>query len=194
MDSIKQEKNRDPFANIVIRDKEFLGQLQGEWKLWPDGKEMLVIQGNRISWSPWGGGEFHVISYTYNPNLIELAPTDFRRSDFGGFGRVQVKEDRLEVYRIIYDMNVPISVFARKDMLDKIAVPAEALKLPVNNMTFAPERFGIGGGFFRIPEQQADKKTPEKKTAPGFCPCCGFEVGNRQGKFCPECGTPLKTE
>ncbi len=131
----------DAFRNIIIRDDEFLDELQGEWAEWRasgEGGNPMIIKGNSLSWIGCGG-KFHVVSYTYDKEAVYLVPEDLIRSDFGGFTNVRVYPDKLTTTMMVCDMSMPTSVFARKDMLDKIEVPGSAKVAPRNTMMYRPD-------------------------------------------------------
>ena len=218
--------DKGPFSHIVIRDDEFLDSLQGVWKQWGaknDGND-LVIRGNHLEWGIWGGGDFHVISYNYSgrydPNRVYLVPADLTRDNFRGFTKFDVKPNMLTTQMMVYDMSVPTTVFAREDMLDKIAVPGSAKRPAVNTMTNTggmPPAGGFMGmngfpGMGMIP-QPSDRPwgipepapQPDMDPDPGakqgpavledgstFCPVCGTKLGPPIPKFCSECGSRIR--
>ena len=123
-----------PFDHIVIRDEEFHDRLQGVWIRWSaDGdyskgkRQELVIRDQEFYWGPYRG-KFHVISYDrgYDRNQIYLVPWDLTESDFGGCTRFEVYPDMLTSREIIFDINTPLSVFAREEDIDRIMVPEDA--------------------------------------------------------------------
>ena len=197
--------SRGPFDHIRIRDDEFLERLQGEWVRWtPNGPgEKLLIEGNHLSWNIWGGGRFHAVSFDYAPDVVKLVPEDLSRSDFGGFTAVCVEKDMLTTRMIIYDVTVPLTVFAREDMLDKITVPAAALEPIRSTMMQQPGPVNNGmipnpGPFYGIntvPPVPEQKPIPRPHDNPAerarICACCGKEFQEDPPKFCPECGAPL---
>lgn len=126
----------DPFRNIIIRDDEFLDKLQGEWAEWKESGEggiPMIIDGNNLSWFG-GGGKFHVVSYTHDKDAVYLVPEDLIKTNFGSFTSVRVYPDKLTTTMMVCDMSMPLSVFARKDMLDKIEIPGGAKVPPRNTM------------------------------------------------------------
>lgn len=125
-----------PFRNIIIRDDEFLDKLQGEWVQWRSGGKSgtpIIIEGSSIRWIG-EAHKFHVVSYTYAKDDVYIVPEDLIRKDFGGYTAVKVYPDKLETRMMVYDMSVPVSVFARKDMLDKIDIPDDAKTEPRSTM------------------------------------------------------------
>jgi hypothetical protein len=52
------------------------------------------------------------------------------------YSTLDILPDMLTGYEMVCDMSMPLSVFARRDMLDKIAVPPDALKEPRNTMLY----------------------------------------------------------
>lgn len=132
-----------PFDNIIIRDDEFLDKLQGVWKEWvrEDIRDTvkgddLVINGNSLSWGSFGGGKFHAVSYkgSYESEKVYLVPENLIDDNFSGFGRVEVKPDMLLTWRMVCDMSMPSTVFARAEMIDKIEIPESAKKTAVSTM------------------------------------------------------------
>lgn len=194
-----------PFDHIRIRDDEVLPGLQGVWKEWPkDGRGTdLVIRGNRLSWGIWGGGAFHAVSYDYAPDKVRLVPENLTDSNFSGFTEIMVEKDMLTTRRIIFDVSVPLTVFAREEMLEKIEVPPAALE-PIRSTMLPPDGAPpIMGQPFRVPvmpEKPLTDKRPHleaeipRNPLNGYalrCPNCGFE-SNGESKFCPECGSDLR--
>lgn len=122
-----------PFDHIIIRDKEFEKRLAGVWEQWsPDGRGVPVtIKNGRITL--FGSEEpFHVISYAGSPDNVYIVPADLTQSDFPGCTRFEVFPDMLTSRYIVCDADMPLNVYARADMLDKIPIPEEA-KRPVRN-------------------------------------------------------------
>lgn len=200
--------DHSPFDHIIIRDDEFLDKLQGVWKQW-HGSGKLVITGRTLRWEPFSEAEkFHVISYKYSPDKVKLVPENLIRSEFRGFTAIDVEKDMLTTYMMVCDMSVPMTVFARADMLDKIEVPGAALREPRNTMMHvsAPPMPGLmtgftgmmgmgqpsDGGAKPVQEPAPDSK-PEDPDAPTprFCPECGYGLRGMSAKFCPECGSDL---
>ena len=193
-----------PFAHIIIRDEAYLDRLQGEWKSWPksDHSWTLQIKGNHLNWEGIGESDFHVVSYTYNPNAVKLVPYDLTQDSFRGFTAFTLHPDMLETTMMVYDMSVPSTIFAREDRLDSIIVPGSARRKAVNTMNRMP-----GGGFSplmggfmgmgplaqpTVTAQPRPEPDPEKEGR--VCPCCGYDWkgwGENPPKFCPECGTRL---
>lgn len=205
--------DHDPFAHIILRDEEYLDRLQGDWFEWigtgkgADDSKKLTIKGNRLSWGVLGGGPFHVISYVSSPEIILLTPEDLTKSDFGGFTWIEVKPDMLITTMMVTDMSMPSTVFARKDMLDKIEVPGSALRAPENTMMCRGPAAPIGfmgpmgsmnplGSFGPMmgpanPVEPLQKPQPSKEGGT-FCPACGTGLQEPLPRFCPECGSPVR--
>jgi hypothetical protein len=208
--------DRDPFDHIIIRDDEYLPQLQGEWLEWPRDRKYqgkLIINGNRLTMMGVEGRPIHVVSYKYDKDSVYIVPADLIHSDFGSYTQISVCPDMLTTHMMIFDASTPLSVFAREDMLDKIEVPGSAKGTIVNTMTHVSAPPMPGGpypgltGFMGMmrpgmmpganapqPRPEPDKPTEPKKEGPNFCPCCGYEVGPNHRKFCPECGSLLVSE
>ena len=125
-----------PFDHIIIRDKEYEKRLKGVWEQWaPDGKRgvPVTVKNGRINL--FGKDEpFHVISCKTAPERVYIVPADLTQSDFPGCTRFEVLPDMLTSRYIVCDMNMPLNVYARADMLDKISVPEEAKRPPRNTM------------------------------------------------------------
>ena len=192
-----------PFRHICIRDEEVLPRLQGLWREWrPGGKgSALTIEGNSLAWEGMGG-KVHAISRDYAPERILLVPEDLTEDDFGAFCEVEVKGNMLVTRRIVMDMSVPSSVFAREKDLDSIEVPESAKTAPRSTMGPAailssPMSSGPMGGFLGMGTAfggmgQAltqNKKAEEKK--PRYCAGCGRPIYEAEANFCPECGHRL---
>ena len=194
-----------PFRHIIIRDDEFMDKLQGRWEEWTasgrEGNPMIIVD-NTISWFG-GGGTFHAVSYTYDKDSVYLVPYDLTTDNFTAFTRVRVLPDHLETTMMVCDMSMPVSVFARKDMLDKIEIPESAKRPAVNTMMYrGPGMVDTGMmGFgplipFDPPKNTAeDVKKDEVNTAnKTFCKTCGADLTGISSKFCPECGARRDTE
>lgn len=205
-----------PFRHIRIRDEEVLPRLQGtwlEWRAWQNGKRSaLTIQGNTLSWGPYGGGKIHAVSYDYAPEKVWLVPEDLTESGFGGFNDVEVRGNMLVTGLIVMDMSMPSSVFAREENLDTIQVPESAKGAPRSTMgpavmmTSAPPAFGPVGGFMGMgtpfggmnqmnplmtgAQKDMGGKAAEKK--PRYCAGCGRPNYEDEAKFCPDCGHRLE--
>ena len=178
------KKENGPFDHIIIRDDEFIDKLQGTWEQWSQsgkGSYPMQINGNTISWFGCGGS-FHVVSYTYDRSSVYIVPEDLTRSDFGGFTNVRVYPDKLTTTMMVCDMNMPLSVFAREDMLDKIEIPSGARVAPRNTMMYCPP----DSGYREMPSPLANVAKPAK-----FCPECGTAAENDTQKYCCECGSRL---
>ena len=183
------KKENGPFDHIIIRDDEFLQSLQGSWEQWtPDGKpgSPMIIKENNISWFGCES-KFHVVSYKYDTESVYIVPEDLTRGDFGGFTNVRVYPDKLTAWMIVCDMDMPLSVFARKDMLDRIEIPSAA-RLPARcSMRCPPTPFSPAEtGFIGM----TVKETPKSANL-RFCPECGSAVEKDTNKFCSMCGYKL---
>lgn len=200
-----------PFDHVIIRDGEFLDRLQGDWYEWSEsGKgSVMRINGDRLRWH--GGEEhaFHVVSYKTSPNAVRIVPADLTEDSFPGFCKFDVLPDMLTTYMIVCDMSMPMTVFARRDMLDKIEVP-EAAKVPARNTMMPPEppmgASPIPTGFMgmgmmaQMPTSVDATKVDVAPFVPVepdendeyVCPECGERYGTVPPKFCPNCGTKLR--
>ncbi len=121
-----------PFDHIVIRDDEYLPRLQGVWVQWsPVEREhnaVMIIEGNHFSWRFYSG-DFHVISYNkpgYDTDRLYMVPVDLTESEFRGCTRFNIYPDMITGYEMVFDMSMPMSVFAREEDIDKIEVPPAA--------------------------------------------------------------------
>ncbi len=202
------KKDGGPFSHIIIRDEEFIDKLQGVWEEWSingKGKFPLVITGNSV-YCFGSKKKFHVVSYTYDNDNVYIVPEDLTLNDFGGFTRICVYPDMLTTTMMVYDMSMPLSVFARENMLDKIEVPQAAKQVPVNVMmnrnTHNPDMASIGMMGMDQFIQNINKKEEVDgniKNKPvnnagdhiKFCPSCGYKLPEERLKFCAECGERL---
>lgn len=202
--------DRGPFDYITIVDDEVLDSIQGEWFMWrPDGEagERLRISDNFLS--VFGvKSEFHAVRYEYNHDQTFLVPANLTSSDFGVLTKIEVCPNMLTATIIVMDMDMPLSVFARKDMLDKIEVPGDARRIP--RCTMGPAAMydspvpSMGDpGFFGMMMMdkamnttpvEAPEFTPVEPDADGnySCPECKEKFGDVCPNFCPNCGARLK--
>ena len=130
-----------PFDHIIIRDAEFLDRLQGEWIEWRadgDRSSKLTIRGDRLTWLGALKHPFHVVSRKTSPDEVHIVPADLTQGEFPGFTEIDVLPDMLTTYMIVCDASMPMTVFARADMLDKIAIPPEATRPMRNTMLYEP--------------------------------------------------------
>ena len=138
--------DHDPFYDYLIRDDEFLDSIQGEWVEWrKDGKttSTLFIDGNRISYRYDGhelsSDNFHVLSYRSSPDRVYLNDEDLTVSGIMMFTWLDLEPDMISGYEMVCDADPPLSVFARREKLDKIEIPAEAKRPMRNTMVYIPE-------------------------------------------------------
>ncbi|MBO4413565.1 MAG: zinc ribbon domain-containing protein [Clostridia bacterium] len=204
--TLKKVEN-GPFDHIIIRDDEFLPGLQGKWVKWAESGDrscFLTIEGNRLT-LPWApeSRPFHVVSYAYDREAVHIVPENLIDEDFGSYTGVDVLPDMLTTRMIVFDASMPLWVFAREDMLDKISVPAAAkepmrntmIREPAPSAPFAPPAGFTGMGMTGdgkplVRPAPENKKEPSGK-GPNFCSCCGYKLPADHGKFCPECGSRL---
>ena len=199
-----------PFDHIKIRDDEFLERLQGTWIQWRKSGDTstasaITIMGNTVKF-PFGDGErFHVISRNYAPQQVFLVPENLIDGNFRGYTEIEVLPDMLTTTMMVCDASMPLEVYARRDMLDKIVPPARALEPMRNTMTPPTTNFGkplmgfmgMGMGMGMNPladpsaQQTAAGEPPADGEYPKYCPACGYELKERFN-FCPECGTSLR--
>lgn len=185
-----------PFRHIIIRDDEYIDKLQGKWEKWSSngkGNNPLVIKNNTVFWAG-GGGRFHVVSYTYDRESVYIVPEDLTKSDFGAFTNIRVYPDKLTTTMMVCDMSMPLSVFAREDMLDKIEVPSAAKQSPRNVMMYSPyppqTPMGMMGIGMMHNVTGSDEIKPEGKR-PVYCANCGCKLPENDSKFCQECGSEI---
>ncbi|MBO4422148.1 MAG: hypothetical protein J5879_01825 [Clostridia bacterium] len=170
---VLKKVDHDPFYEFLIRDDEYLKRLRGEWVRWnEDGNtsNTIEIKGNEIRFLFEGRlmekCKFHVLSYRSSPDRVYLNNYDLTVSGLYMFSQLDVLPDMLTGYEMVCDMDMPLSVYARRDMLDKITVPAAALKKPRNTMVYDPSErsdgtplmdmksmIGMGMGMFKDEEK-----------------------------------------
>ena len=201
-----RKTDHGPFDHIRIRDDEFVPALQGEWVRWTANGpgDVLTIQDRTLSWGIWGGGRFHAVSYNYAPDKVQLVPEDLTRENFPGFTAVKVEKDMLTTRMIVYDASVPLTVFVRRDMLDKVEIPGAAKQPIVSTMSARPLMPMDGNipnpnpfpGIGKAPETPPKPSPfplphddPAERTR--ICACCGQIFETDPPKFCSECGAPL---
>ena len=171
-----------------------------------------MITGDRLSTIGINGERIHVVSYTYDREKVRIVPANLIDDNFGSWQSFEVEPDRLTSRMIVYDASVPLSVFARRDMLDRIEIPAAAKEPMRSTMTFmgtpAGGSFaGLAGMMMMTAAGAGEEKTDvtgtpepgagEGKDAatpsrtPKFCPECGSRITVAGSKFCSECGSRL---
>ena len=134
-----------PFYNLLILDDEYLKQLQGEWVQWSEnGKRNSTIRifKNEIQFL-YGGSvmdkaKFHVLAYRSSPDRPFISSEDLTVSGIGMYNELRIEPDMLTGYEMVCDMDMPLSVFTRRNMLDKITVPEAARRSPRNTMMYQP--------------------------------------------------------
>ena len=149
-DYVLKKVEHDPFYNYLILDDEYLPRLQGEWVQWrrdKNTKSTLVIKGNDLRFL-YDGSEIHkcrihAVAYRSDPKKVFLNDFDLTVSGVGMYTSLDVEPDMLTGYEMVCDMSMPLSVFARRDMLDKIAIPPAALVQPKNTMIYEPETVDV---------------------------------------------------
>lgn len=142
---VLKKVDHDPFYNFILLDKEYLPRLQGEWVQWhkdKSTKSTLVIKGNEIRFlydgSVLNKCKIHVVAYRSYPQKIFLNNEDLTVSGVGMYSSLDIGQDMITGYEMVCDMDMPLSVFARRDMIDKIEIPAAALRKPRNTMICEP--------------------------------------------------------
>ena len=189
-----------PFDHIIIRDDEYLPRLQGTWFKWSRDKDStwkIVINGNRLTLPGVESRPFHAVSYKYDKNTVYLVPENLIDSDFGSWTQIEVEPDRLTTRMMVFDATVPLSVFARKEMLDKIDIPPAATEPMRSTMTCYGNPFtyaGLTGTPGMMQGGTASAAAPSagaERKCPAFCPNCGTKTGSETQKFCAECGSKL---
>ncbi len=173
---ILHKTDRSPFSHIIIRDEEYLDSLQGKWKRYK-GDDFLKIKGNTLSWMGMEE-KFCVVSYAYDPDKVYIHPADLSRDNFPAFTQIEVRKDMLTCTVIVMDASMPLTVFAREDMMNRRTIPEAADRGMKNTMLKKEPDTG----------HRALETIPEGYQ---YCPECGYKC-EESLKFCPECGTKLK--
>lgn len=123
-EQIFEATDEGPFDNILIRDDEFLEELQGRWQEDPPGFYILTIDGNHITAGYESDGEyivldemdFHVISYTYWPENVYLIKDDLIETEFYAFSQFQYQDGKLCTNEMVLDADWDTSIdFVRAD-------------------------------------------------------------------------------
>lgn len=137
--------DHDPFFNLLILDDKYLKLLQGEWVQWRsdgDKSSTLEIKKNEIRFLYKGSvldrAKFHVLAYRSNPDNAFINSEDLTVRGIGMYNELKIQPGMLTGYETVCDMDMPLSVFARRDTVDKIDVPQAALRSPRNTMIFEP--------------------------------------------------------
>lgn len=122
--AVFESAEEGPFADILIRDEEFLEELQGTWKEDTDGIGYTVqIDGNHmtIGFEQEDGTlsssfetDFHVISYVYNDSLIYLIQADLVNTEFYGFSQFQYRDGALYTQIMVADADWDTGVIFKK--------------------------------------------------------------------------------
>lgn len=179
-----------PFEHIKIRDTEYLDALQGKWSEYlPNGKQgsAMIISGNNLSWMGMGPFAFHAISYVSSPDRVRLVPANLIDSDFRGFTSVDVEGSTLSTRMIIHDASSPLRVFMREGDLER-----GGEVLAERDADIVTSIFGVRPKVDEPPMRPDGPMTvmtavPEAKK-PRFCRECGYAFGEKDYKFCPDCG------
>lgn len=137
--------DHDPFYNLLVLDDKYLNGLQGEWVQWSkngDKNSTLRIKNNEISFLYRGSvldkAKFHVLAYRSDPDNAFISSEDLTVHGIGMYNELKIKPDMLTGYETVCDADMPLSVFARRDMLDKIEIPAAAKREMRNTMEYRP--------------------------------------------------------
>ena len=195
---VLEKVDHGPFDHIRIRDDEFLPRLAGVWKAWGRskefGNELFIDEKERkIICLGRGLGAFHVVSYAYAPERVYIVPEDLTEDSFGSYTRFEVKPDMLTTTEMVFDMSMPLTVFAREEMLDKIEIPEAAKQAPRSVMMCPPPGppMGgmMGGGMMGPLGMQMMRKLSKSYN---FCTNCGAKLESPLN-FCPECGAKIGT-
>ena len=192
---VLEKVDHGPFDHIRIRDDEYLPRLAGVWKAWGRSKEIgdelfIDAKERKIICLGRGLGAFHVVSYALAPERVYIVPEDLTEESFSSYTRFEVKPDMLTTTEKVFDMSMPLTVFAREDMLDKIEIP-DAAKQPARSVMMCPPgppMGGIGIGMMGPLGMRMVKK-PEKPY--NFCANCGKKLETPLN-FCPECGAKIE--
>ena len=194
---VLEKVDHGPFDHIRIRDDEYLPRLAGVWKAWGRSKEIgdeLFIdeKERKIICLGRGLGAFHVVSYALAPERVYIVPEDLTEESFGSYTRFEVKPDMLTTTEKVFDMSMPLTVFAREDMLDKIEIP-DAAKQPAGSVMMCPPGPPMGGGMGMGMMGPVGMQMVQKLSKPyNFCANCGKQLETPL-HFCPECGAKIGT-
>ena len=117
-EAIFEATEEGPFDNILIRDDEFLEELQGRWVEDPSGFSVLTINGNHMTIGYESDGEYtvldemdiHVISYTYSLERVYLIQDDLIETEFYGFTQFEYLNGRLCTNEMVMDADWDTSV------------------------------------------------------------------------------------
>ena len=192
---VLEKVNHGPFDHIRIRDDEYLPRLAGVWKAWGRsgemGDELFIDEKERkIICLGRGLGAFHVVSYALAPERVYIVPEDLTEESFSSYTRFEVKPDMLTTTEKVFDMSMPLTVFAREDMLDKIEIP-DAAKQPARSVMMCSPGPPMGGGMGMGMMGPLGMQMMRKLSKPyNFCANCGKKLENPLN-FCPECGAKI---
>ena len=119
IEELFESMEEGPFSDIVIRDDEFLDELQGKWKEDPDGFYTIYIDGNHMSigyedeetgFESFDEIDFHVISYRYLPEYISLIHSDLVETEFYAFTQFDYEDGTLRANEMVLDADWDTSV------------------------------------------------------------------------------------
>jgi len=187
---ILHKVDHGPFDHLKIRDDEYLEKLQGKWIQWGHTDNSLVIKDDVVTCFG-SSNKFHVVSdlKSYQPDKAKIVPYDLTEDNFPGFTAIDIENDYLSTTMMVYDVSMPLSVFARKEMLDKIDVPEAARKAPVSTMMKQPDIAPMKP-FMGMSQQNEDHPLNGERLT--VCPDCGEKFEKETPRFCPGCGRKLK--
>lgn len=117
-EAVFEATEEGPFDNILIRDDEYLEELQGRWQEDPSGFSVLTIDGNHMTVGYESDGEYivldemdiHVISYRYAPERVYLIQDDLIETEFYGFTQFEYLNGRLCANEMVMDADWDTSV------------------------------------------------------------------------------------
>ena len=122
-ETVFEATDKGPFDNIIIRDDEYLDELQGKWMESPNSSYVILIEGNHMSIGyEYADGkmdiedemDFHVISYDYYPEKVYLIHDDLIDTYFYAFTQFEYSDGKLYSNEMVLDADWDTSVVFSK--------------------------------------------------------------------------------